>query len=646
MKKIYFSIAFVIAAILSVSCSNTEEIKGAEPQISNAPIIYATQETSTKSSITVDGEGVGTIYWSPADDISIFYGASTPVLYTSTNIAPETTAAFTTSAIIGSTELASTNIWGLYPHDPSAICDGSSITTTLPSTQYGVAGTFDDDLYLTVAHSDNTNLHFFNVCGGIKFSLSRDDITSISFSGNNNEDIAGDITISFVAGLPSVSVDSGEKTITLTPKGGGTFAADTDYYIIAIPQSLTSGFTMTFETESQIGTFNYTTKAVSLKRSIFSKKSDIDDYASFISKPSITNLSASGTANCYIVSGAGNYKFNASVKGNSVESVGSPASVEVLWETFGTSVVPSVGDLVYSVSLLDGYVHFSATDTKGNALIAVKDSEGTILWSWHIWCTDVPVEHNYNNNAGIMMDRNLGATVTTPGDIRSNGLLYQWGRKDPFLGGQSYSNASVRDQDRALSTAIWPSAEEVSTHLSDNTTLLFAQSHPMTYIYGDNRDWYCLTKGYQNNGLWGSEKTVYDPCPSGWHVPASCGYELSSEASNGIWADAINNGQSQFQVTVTTKESGYNFGRNNLLGQYSTIWYPCAGYINGVDGGSLYATGDIAYYWSSSSSEFYERWNSNVFEFDTSGATLYKKVNIYFYSSSRQNGHSVRCQKD
>ena len=299
MKKIYSSIVTLGAALLFVACSSAlnDDI---EHQESNAPIIYASQETPAKSSISVNGEGVGTIYWSPADDISVFYGASTPVLYTSTNTAPETTAAFTTNAIIGSTELASTNIWGLYPHDPAAVCDGSSISTTSPANQHGVSGSFDDDLFLTVAHSENTNLHFFNVCGGIKFSLSRNDITSITFAGNNNEDIAGDITVSFVEGLPSVSVVNGVKTITLTPKDGGTFAANTDYYLIAIPQSLAGGFTMTFETDSQIGTFNYTAKAVTLKRSIFGKKVNIDGYASFDDKPSpptIIDLSASGTAN-------------------------------------------------------------------------------------------------------------------------------------------------------------------------------------------------------------------------------------------------------------------------------------------------------------------------------------------------------------
>ena len=36
-----------------------------------------------------------------------------------------------------------------------------------------------------------------------------------------------------------------------------------------------------------------------------------------------------------------------------------------------------------------------------------------------------------------MMDRNLGATSATPGNVGSLGLLYQWGRKDPFLGSSS-----------------------------------------------------------------------------------------------------------------------------------------------------------------------------------------------------------------
>ena len=68
------------------------------------------------------------------------------------------------------------------------------------------------------------------------------------------------------------------------------------------------------------------------------------------------DLNSSGeTANCYIVSSAGIYKFKP-VKGNSSESVGNVSSVAVLWETFGTDIKPSIGDLIKAVNYDDGYV--------------------------------------------------------------------------------------------------------------------------------------------------------------------------------------------------------------------------------------------------------------------------------------------------
>lgn len=250
-----------------------------------APEITALTETdypgNTRTILEVDGEGVGTIYWKPGDEINIFYG-NTGTHYTSQNAVNATTAVFSTSDVIGSTESASENIWGLYPYNSSATCTGSAVNTTLPSTQYGVPGTFDDDLFITLAHNTSTVLKFYNVCGGIKFSLSRDDITTVTFRGNNNEDIAGDISLAFSESLPTVSVTSGEKEITLTPKAGGTFASGEYYYIVLNPVTLSSGFTMTFEaTDGSTGTFNYTDKAVIIKRSVFSKKSNIDTYAFF-----------------------------------------------------------------------------------------------------------------------------------------------------------------------------------------------------------------------------------------------------------------------------------------------------------------------------------------------------------------------------
>ena len=121
----------------------------------------------------------------------------------------------------------------------------------------------------------------------------------------------------------------------------------------------------------------------------------------------------------------------------------------------------------------------------GNAVIAAKDADGNILWSWHIWvCKDydpVAKAQTYYNNAGVMMDRNLGATSATPGNIASVGFLYQWGRKDPFLAGHEiaypYSGSATRET--AASTLAWPSP--VASNASAGT-IGYATAHPTTFI--------------------------------------------------------------------------------------------------------------------------------------------------------------------
>ena len=187
-------------------------------------------------------------------------------------------------------------------------------------------------------------------------------------------------------------------------------------------------------------------------------------------------LEAMEAANCFIISESGTYAFEP-VKGNSSESVGSVSSAEVLWESYGTSETPVVGSLVSSVSAQGDMIVFKVPDPyrEGNAVIAAKDANGTILWSWHIWLTDEPEGHVYNNNAGTMMDRNLGATSTTPGDVGALGLIYQWGRKDPFLG-----SSSISSEVYAQSTITWPSYVTSTS----NGTIEYAISHPTTWRGG------------------------------------------------------------------------------------------------------------------------------------------------------------------
>ena len=295
------------------------------------------------------------------------------------------------------------------------------------------------------------------------------------------------------------------------------------------------------------------------------------------------------TANSYIVSEAGTYSFKA-FKGNSQELAGTshenhPAGVisdaVVLWETFGTDIAPATGDLIKSVTYSGEEITFQTADTfkEGNAVIAAKDAEGNILWSWHIWFTDQPQAHVYNNNAGTMMDRNLGATSATPGDIGALGLLYQWGRKDPFLGSSSINSDTI-----AKSTIAWPST--VSSD-SSNGTIDYATANPTTFITynSKNYDWHYTGSSSTDNTRWTTSersKSIYDPCPAGWRVPDGGG--------NGIWSKAGFD-----DTTYDSTNEGISFS----ISSPSKTWYPASGYRD-YDFDGLYLVGSDGYYWSAS----------------------------------------------
>lgn len=335
------------------------------------------------------------------------------------------------------------------------------------------------------------------------------------------------------------------------------------------------------------------------------------------------SLTDDGTANCYIVPQSGCYKIKA-VKGNSNESVGDMRSTEVLWETFGTNISPKKGDLVsYAVCSQLGYIVFEVSSPykEGNAVIAAKDANGTILWSWHIWMTDQPQGQVYNNNAGTMMDRNLGATSATPGDVGALGLLYQWGRKDPFLGSSSISSSTV-----AKSTITWPSAVQTGSYYG---TVDYVTSHPTTFVDAvlSPRDWHYSAR---DNTLWttsGSTKSIYDPCPAGWRVPDG--------GRVGVWSKACGSSSDFYDCPYDNTNAGMNF--SGKFGSASSIWYPASGYRDYE--GSLDFVGGGGYCWSAFP------YSTNMSE----AYGLYFRYYGYVFPSDdyyRANGYSVRCLQE
>ena len=241
------------------------------------------------------------------------------------------------------------------------------------------------------------------------------------------------------------------------------------------------------------------------------------------------DLSSAGTANCYLAKKVNTwYKFKATVRGNGAATAAlisptgsalaanaaiSPTSAELVWETNGH------GQIIQGVILKDGYVYFkTGPKAEGNAVIAVKDGSGNVLWSWHIWKThfslaEIPMQ-TYKTNPRIMdvssyynglvsrnlimMDRNVGAEAeilyNSDTEEKALGLFYQFGRKDPFPSGKNKrGEISIYDKDGnhldepALRRDNYIKMNSLISTATANI-IAYAIAHPLTFILYDMAD--------------------------------------------------------------------------------------------------------------------------------------------------------------
>ena len=335
------------------------------------------------------------------------------------------------------------------------------------------------------------------------------------------------------------------------------------------------------------------------------------------SKPSIdeapesefVNLSEEGYANCYIVSKEGAYAFTPT-RGNSGESVGEISSVELLWESDGSDVMPASNTLIRNLKYDGSQITFKTPESlvEGNLVIAAKNSRGTILWSWHIWITDKMTKQVYNNNAGDVMPRNLGALSGKAGEAGSLGLLYQWGRKDPFLGTMP---------EKVVSSAT-------------TGTIDFVVQNPMTFVTANksNNDWYYTGSVETDDTRWadsGKMKSMYDPCPLGWRVPDG--------GKEGLWAKAAGTSSYFSDYPYDEENGGANF--SNKFSSAGNVWYPATGDM-GHNDAVLYGLGSYGCYWSATTFGY----AAYCLYFNESGTVVPADFN------SRASAFAVRCVKE
>ena len=309
---------------------------------------------------------------------------------------------------------------------------------------------------------------------------------------------------------------------------------------------------------------------------------------------------------------------------------------EVVWA--------DAADLVHSPSIVhvggNAFLDFEvkANDIQsGNAVVAVTKGSGaskTVLWSWHLWFAPkdvldkIKVTNHQNVNYYFTKEAlgwkptqwsgstyssartvkvkveqtvaNNGAKAYTvinitqnPGLVRRGATtLYQFGRKDAFPG---------------VAKADLASNSHFTANAGDNMSITNGIQHPdLYYTWGSN--WY-NNYGYYN--LWSADntvrgdrnvgndnpvvKTVYDPCPVGFKMPAN-------NAFTGFTTTGLNStSQSEMNVDGTddwqqwTNNFGHNFWTNSS--KTATINFPASG-LRSLNDGSLDFVGIYGYYWS------------------------------------------------
>jgi len=395
------------------------------------------------------------------------------------------------------------------------------------------------------------------------------------------------------------------------------------------------------------------------------------------------------TANCYVAGLAGRtYKFPATIMGNgyttpadttySPSSEGSapgiipttlePDNVKILWQTEKS--------LLTNIKLKNGYIHFTVNGSgpsdfkSGNAVIAAYKNN-VIIWTWHIWVTDVDLDSkvqtwkinsawdvysNYSNP--ILMDRNLGALsaseYSSSGTNEAKGLFYQWGRKDPFIGpdNSSYnSRVAVLTYDAENKTiAKMASSSAFSndvkwTYVAKKLSREDIAKYPMTFISGASNYfwlnevahdlWGCPGYADESNNI--GHKTIYDPCPPGYRVMNA--YALTgviSTKEGGTWASA------EFHYAVnpsTYKDDGSDL---NVYYDHTTsiAKLPAGGLVYFEKSASYFPfdrVGTYGYYWTSKMTSTMN-YRAYRMHFDYNNFVSMEK-------SYASYGHSVRCEK-
>ena len=567
MKK---SFIYLAALTLIAACNKAES-----PVVSqDADIITAQieQETSTRTYMDVNNN----IRWSEGDQVIAFMKSSYGHKYQLiSSFAGKTYADFSIVSSGGGNLSAGTE-WDhnivYYPYADAieAAKSGSNYTldVVLPSEQTYAAESFGSGSMAMVAVSENNNITFRNVLGGMKLQLrGTQKVKSIKLEGKNNEKLSGAATVIAYTDetKPAITMASGASTSVTLDCGSGVQLNESKAteFIIALPPVLfNKGFTVTVtDTESK----TYTVET---------------DKANTVLRSSILNMPA--------------FKLGETPDSETPEDAvdmivfdldkltvlpGTTYALTVDFEPFDASdktlVWNSSNPSVASVDA-SGVVKAQADGTSTITAVAVGGASASCtvkVVSCTVPTADYIDEYGVNHGKGIAVGNIVWAPVncgykaaTSESKGFPYGKLYQWGRKY----GQGYNNDESVPE--LVEGPVMPSVAQSE----ENKDKFY-------YVSQSPYDW----NKVKNDELWNSGtesapvKTKYDPCPEGWRVPT--------------YAELAKLNKNYSSWTTSEGQNGRYFtGDYTCLDKAPQVFFPAAG-LRSDDDGDAYGRGGNGY---------------------------------------------------
>ena len=431
---------------------------------------------------------------------------------------------------------------------------------------------------------------------------------TLTASDSHNRKISKDVTVKVQASAP-LTVDPSVAVKSMAVKPGGNFTLEysttglKDATITKVDVTPTSGWQTEPTTANDKISIKYTAPGAPGDNLVIKVKIT-DSYgrtAECSQTIVIVPISiAENAANSYIVAPGSTITIKA-VKGNSTQEVELDNAVLVWQDAMGMvkSVSGNGPEKVLVVELNPGI--------SGNAVVAARLGE-KIVWSWHLWVTDYDPDFDpfvWTSTASgttyTYMDRNLGAMGCEKYSADALGVFYQWGRKDPFpapKGIQSNAQKTIYDID---GNTIWMQAMERPTYGDHKSTnLQLAIENPLTFYHAPSSawpvvDWLTDEAILQDDDLWGGisgEKTIYDPCPEGWRVPAAgdgWGFRKEYTKAGSLTDSGRYDPERPWYIDWDdTLDSGFRYKFFDTGKEY---WFPLGGNIACNDGQLQYVGG-------------------------------------------------------